>query len=101
MSDVSTAFLQSPQDLDNKRVLTQAMDEYGEPIPGKYWLLERSVYGSKDAPRQWYITLNKRLREKGFKPLLNDPCIFVKGEHMIMVYVDDFMTTPQSDDEVT
>jgi len=57
--------------------------------------LNKALYGLKQAGRQWYRTLDERLRELGMKPTAADPCVYVTkrgGETLLaLVYVDDIL----------
>ena len=54
-----------------------------------YLSIETNVYGPKDANKTWLEHLTEGLYLMRFKPLSSDPCIYVKGSNMIIVYVDD------------
>ena len=56
--------------------------------------MNKSIYGLKQAPKAWYDILNKSLIDMGFKPLVNEPCIYIftrqNGEkYYLFLYVDD------------
>jgi len=51
--------------------------------------LLRSLYGSKFAPRNWYLHLRKILLELGFKESAVDPCLLYKENMIMVLYVDD------------
>jgi hypothetical protein len=51
--------------------------------------LLRSLYGSKFAPRNWYMHLRKALLELGFKESAIDPCLLYKENILMVLYVDD------------
>jgi hypothetical protein len=61
-----------------------------------YVLLQKSLYGLKQAGREWNITLTLELLAQGFKQCQNDRCLFVRGSGkdliIIGVYVDDLLT---------
>ena len=40
-------------------------------------LLKKALYGLKDAPRHWYLTIDSYLGRIGFLPLKSDPCVYV------------------------
>ena len=69
---------------------------------GRVCLLEKSLYGLKQAGHEWNILLNKIMVELGYTHLRSNPCAYVKrcGKDFIVVtvWVDDlllFATTPQ------
>lgn len=58
--------------------------------------LNKAVYGLKQSGRQWYLKLDKTLKEMGFKPSSTDPCTYtyaVKGGEIVIlsIYVDDIL----------
>ena len=70
--------------------------EYDEDGDRVVWLITRSLYGMKQAGRNWYFALRDWLvKEQGFAPGSADPCVFHKetpdGIIMLGVYVDDMV----------
>jgi hypothetical protein len=53
--------------------------------------LKRNVYGLKDAGRTWHLHLKKGLTDRGFTASLVDPCVFYKGDLILIIYVDDMI----------
>jgi hypothetical protein len=55
--------------------------------------LKKALYGLKDAPLAWYMTLSRALFKLGFERSLYDDCLFFRhteeGLHIILVHVDD------------
>ena len=50
----------------------------------------KNIYGGKDAGRQWYRYLWKKLVEEvGFVESKHDNCLFFKGKVMFVLYTDD------------
>ena len=91
--DVKTAFLNGL--LDEELYMKQPP---GYEVKGKEDLvckLEKSLYGLKQSPRQWNITMNAFLNQIEFKNSAADSCIYVKKvkDKMIIIalYVDDLM----------
>jgi hypothetical protein len=69
---------------------------------GRVCLLEKSLYGLKQAGREWNILLNKIMVKLGYTRLRSDPCAYVKRRGkdftVVTVWVDDlllFATTPE------
>jgi hypothetical protein len=61
-----------------------------------FWVLLKSLYGSPDAPREWYDLLSKFLMSLGYVKMDCDPCIFVlfqEGEPAVAInlHVDDLL----------
>ncbi|KAI0999445.1 hypothetical protein K3495_g8748 [Podosphaera aphanis] len=65
----------------------------GYKLPGKYYLLRKSIYGLKKSPLVWYSTLSAVLNKDGFAPTNFDPCVFVSLEKSIhlAIYVDEIL----------
>ena len=51
--------------------------------------LNRSLYGLRQSPRNFFEHLKERLESIGFEQSKCDPCLFLKGEITCLVYVDD------------
>ena len=73
----STIFLKTPDGVEFK---------HGDEVVLK---LIKNLYGLKDAGLTWYEHLCEGLRHMNFKSTLSDPCIFTRGNSMIIIYVDD------------
>jgi len=91
--DVKTAFLNG--DLDEDVYMDQPE---GFSVEGKEQLvckLKKSIYGLKQASRQWYIKFNTIITSFGFKENTVDHCIYQKisGSKFIylVLYVDDIL----------
>ncbi|POM69752.1 Reverse transcriptase [Phytophthora palmivora] len=59
-------------------------------FPGKEHLvckLLKSLYGSKQAPREWYKTFYAFLKSLGFYKLINDSCIFKHTVDGVTCYI--------------
>ena len=50
------------------------------PRPSRGFLLLRPLYGCRDAPMRWRITLSGRIRSYGFTQLRSDVCMFAKHD---------------------
>ena len=57
--------------------------------------LKKSIYGLKQASRQWYLKFDRTIRNFGFKENVEDNCIYVKfknGKYIFLIlYVDDIL----------
>src|SRR6185312_5535227 len=91
--DVKTAFLNG--DLYEKIYMAQPE---GFVVEGKEYLgckLKKSIYGMKQALRQWYLKFDQIIREFGFEENKRDNCIYAKfwGSKFIflILYVDDIL----------
>jgi hypothetical protein len=56
---------------------------------------KKSIYGLKQASRQWYLKFNRIIRNFGFKENVEDNCVYIKfknGKHIFLIlYVDDIL----------
>ncbi|KAL2239868.1 UNVERIFIED_CONTAM: Retrovirus-related Pol polyprotein from transposon RE1 [Sesamum indicum] len=72
--------------------------------PGLVCKLERSLYGLKQASRQWNVELTMRLQEFGFVQCAHDHCLFIlhtgRGLISLLVYVDDILLAGDCIDEL-
>jgi hypothetical protein len=91
--DVKTAFLNG--DLDETVYMAQPK---GFVVEGKEKLgcrLRKSIYGLKQASRQWYLKFDKTIKEFGFKENVEDNCVYAKfknGKYVFLIlYVDDIL----------
>ena len=64
--------------------------------------LRRSIYGLKQASRQWYIKFDQTIRKFGFEENKEDNCIYAKfrkGKYIFLVlYVDDILLASSDKD---
>jgi hypothetical protein len=51
--------------------------------------LLKNLYRLKDPGLTWFEYLKARLTKRGFKQSLVEPCMFIKGNLILLVYVDD------------
>ena len=75
--DIETAFLYA--DLDEEVYVRppRRFEEHDEDGEELVWKLHKSLYGLRQAPRNWYLTFTTWLLEYGFSRSLRDPCVFV------------------------
>ncbi|KAL2236391.1 UNVERIFIED_CONTAM: Retrovirus-related Pol polyprotein from transposon RE1 [Sesamum indicum] len=95
--DINNAFLHGFLEED---IYMEAPAGYDIPS-GKCCRLKRSLYGLKQASRQWNQELTNKLLQFGFAQSLNDYCLFIKGSGtsliFLLVYVDDLLITGPSE----
>ena len=100
--DVKTAFLNG----ELEEVVFMKQPE-GFVVQGQEHLvcrLKKSIYGLKQSPRCWNLTLDRHLQKMGFVPTTSDPCLYVASEgemFVISVYVDDIVLAGKSDRRMT
>ena len=58
---------------------------------GRFWHLKKSLYGLKQAAREWHRALAKLLSDLGFEGCASDPALYVSklGTCFIFLWVDD------------
>ncbi|CAI7777747.1 unnamed protein product [Closterium sp. NIES-54] len=63
---------------------------------GTQWSLRRPVYGLRQAPREWHVTMRTTLAALEFTPSTADPLLFLRTNtslppFFVLVYVDDLV----------
>ncbi|KAK1410112.1 hypothetical protein QVD17_36645 [Tagetes erecta] len=100
--DVNNAFLHG--DLD-KEIYMQPPPGMTLSSPSKALKLLKSLYGLKQASRQWYGKLSTVLKSRGYVRSANDHSLFTKsmGSFIVhlVIYVDDILITGNNLDEIT
>lgn len=97
--DAVTAFLQG--DIDEEIYMEQP-EEYHDGTD-KVCKLNRSIYGLRQAGRQWNLKLDRALRKFGLRKSKLDPCIYYTGDLCILIaiYVDDFLIFYRNERKLT
>ncbi|KAL0366872.1 UNVERIFIED_CONTAM: Retrovirus-related Pol polyprotein from transposon RE2 [Sesamum radiatum] len=92
--DINNAFLHGHLD---EEVYMDILEGYMGAQPGQVCRLKRSLYGLKQASRQWNLELTTKLLDYGFTQSTNDNCLFLwctKTDFVaLLVYVDDILLT--------
>jgi hypothetical protein len=59
--------------------------------------LRQALYGLRQSAYLWHQTFTEVIKKLGFTPLLEDPCVYMKGSRMfILLYVDDGIMAAES-----
>ena len=92
--DINDAFLHG---YINEEIYMSPTPGYTKALPGQVCRLKRSLYGLKQAARQWNIELCKFLLEYGFVQSSQDSSMFMlqQGDQftIVVAYVDDLLVT--------
>ncbi|CAI7835305.1 unnamed protein product [Closterium sp. NIES-53] len=92
--EFSTSFLQGS--LHEEIWLRRPPGFTGSFPAGTQWSLRRPVYGLRQAPREWHVTLRTTLTALGFAPSTADQSLFLRTNttlppFYVLVYVDDLV----------
>ena len=98
--DVKTTFLNG--DLDEKVYMEQPTSFVEVGKEDLVCKLNKSMYGLKQASKQWYLKFDKIITQNGFKENTIDRCIYlrVSGSSYIFLalYVDDILLASNDPD---
>ena len=91
--DVKTTFLNG--ELDEEIYMDQSLDFKLKGQERKVFKLKGSIYGLKQASRQWNLKFHQAMLEDGFKMMEEYHCVYIKlsNNHFIILslYVDDIL----------
>ena len=57
--------------------------------------LQKNLYGMKQAGHDWFKKLNSALWNLSINPSKVDPCVFIREDVIVLVYVDNYLVFPQ------
>lgn len=91
--DVTTAYLNGT--LQEVVYMVQPEQYVDKNYPEKVCRLKKSIYGLKQAGREWNVLLDSVFKRMGFTPCHTDACVYTKingrDVNIIAVYVDDIL----------
>jgi hypothetical protein len=87
--DCTNAFLHSKSDFEIYVLQPEGFVDVHQPHA--VLLLNKALYGLKQAPRLWYLLLSEVILGMGFQVLESDTSIYIHGEIILAVYVDDIL----------
>lgn len=90
--------MMTPEEQSRTGVFVEMPRGFGQP--GRVLKLKKSLYGLRQAPRNFFNHLKGILERIGFQQAVDvDPCLFISDKVMILSYVDDclFFARDQSD----
>ena len=94
--DCQNAFLHGKSDVEI--YITQPKGFIDKRFSDKVLRLNKSLYGLKQAPRIWYLFLCRVILGLGFVALEIDPCIYIREDVILEVYVDDIQIVAPTKD---
>ena len=62
--------------------------------------LLKNLYGLKQASHNWYEMIKKGLEDRGFVTSKADPCVFMKKEMIVLLYVDDMIVVNRKQNQI-
>lgn len=102
--DVTNAFLQGDLEEEIYMSLPEGLHHKGE-YKYKVCRLVKSLYGLKQASRQWNLKFAHIMKHAGFDQSHHDHSLFMKREHnfitILLVYVDDIVITGNHEDSTS
>ena len=95
---MKTAFLHG--DLDETIYMEQPEGFIDKEKKQMVCRLKKSLYGFKQAPRQWYKKFDSFMDSQGYNKTISDHCVFIKkfGKNdfiILLLYVDDMLILGQ------
>jgi hypothetical protein len=98
--DYKTAFLNAPVD---EEIYMEQPEGFNEQQPDMVLRLHKSLYGLKQASRNWNLEISKFVVNLGYTQLQSDSCIYIKKSRtgrliILALYVDDTIIVVHKDD---
>jgi hypothetical protein len=102
--DVDTAFLNAPVEEEIYIRQPEGFEQRGPKGEELVCRLKKSLYGLKQASRNWNIVINSWLKDYGLEPSPADSCLYIKrsGKRVIVVllWVDDLIICGNDKEEI-
>ena len=117
--DISQAFLQADLMHERDQILVEPPDcislpwkqtvlsKNPKPKPSSpfVFLVRRPLYGLRESPLRWFISISESLRKNGFRQNRGDICLYTRLEggalkSIVLLYVDDLLVGFGSDAEL-
>jgi hypothetical protein len=100
--DFVQAFCQAPVDRD---LFIEIPDAWGrisavEDNSNYVLQLQRNLYGSRAAARNWWLHLRQGLLDRGFHQCEHEPCMFIHKQCILICWVDDCCLFGPSDSAI-
>ena len=96
--DVETAFLNGEL---KEEIFLKPPDSL-DVSNGAVLKLNKALYGLKQAPHSWFVTIDKVLRDNGFRQSKSELCLYVKGKDLFLIlYVDDILIAGSDDNSIS
>lgn len=107
--DYVNAFTQAPADCDIFMSIppgfivennTLVLNSTGSTTINKDYVLriKKNMYGLRQAGKNWFDALRTSLLHLGSHQSCHDPCLFIRGNCILLTYVDDCLLFAKSDD---
>ena len=78
-----------------KETIYMRQPEGFEDSTGRVCHLIKTLYGLKQAGREWNAEFDRKMRLRGFKRLRSDPCVYIRSKDIenaiITIWVDDLL----------
>jgi hypothetical protein len=97
-ADITAAFVHAELDADEHIFVHQAAGFHrGHNLVYK---LNRSVYGLRQSPRNFFQYLKERLEGQGLSQSDLDPCLFIGATVIVVIYVDDVLLYSKNEADI-
>jgi hypothetical protein len=95
--DMVTAYLNA--EMKNKRVFMRQPTGF-QTDSNVVCLLLQALYGLRESAFLWNKLFTVEIKKLGFTPLLEDSCVFLRGDDILILYVDDSLIAAKTKGEI-